>query len=184
MEKIPRRDNSVIASQTLEVVRISSSTTNGWEDLRDRAPWAASVLSITWYYLGGRLADDHPLDMSKDEKISNYKSCMEVHHLHNQMSKGGEESCFGCTCPLIAPLCFVPWSLSAPQLISEPYALSQPVNPQQSWTTASLRLVSVQIKFGGPGIMIFQAVWASAQRHHRYESSLHGQNWPCQPFQK
>lgn len=64
----------------------------------------------------------------------------------------------GCACPLIEPLCFVALRLSAPQLVSEPHALSQSVNPQQSWTTASLRLVSVQTKFGGPGIMTRQAL--------------------------
>lgn len=71
--------------------------------------------------------------------------------------KGGEVSSVGRTCPLTAALCFVPWRLPAPQLISEPYTLSQPGNPRQSWTRASLRLVSVQTKFGGPGIVTFQA---------------------------
>lgn len=78
--------------------------------------------------------------------------------------KGGEESWLGCSCPLIAPLHLVPWSLSAPQLTSEPCAPSRPVNPQQSWTTASLSLVSVQTRFGGAGIMTF---WALSELLHR-----------------
>lgn len=107
----------------------------------------------------GRLAYDHPLDTSKDEKISNHKSHMEVHHLHNQMStqRRRGEQCRAYMSSHCSPLFCSLEVICSPTNLSHTPSASQ-ATPRQSWTRASLRLVSVQTKFGGPGIVTFQAL--------------------------